>query len=285
MGLEGVGESYAEVNGVRLHYVEAGSGPLVVLLHGFPEFWYCWRAQIPLLAAAGFHVVAPDMRGYGLSDKPRGVRSYDAEQLAGDVAGLIAHLGAERAHIVGHDWGGTAAYLTAMEHPEVLERLVIIQSPHPARMLAALKTAAQLRKSWYMFFFQVPWLPEALMRRDDFSFLKRSLRAGSPGVFGDEALERYAEAWAQYGALTGMVNYYRAALRRRPSRTLARMSRIDCPVLVIWGDRDRYLGRDLAAPEPRWVSDVRVEHLPEASHWVPNDSAGRVGELLLEFLS
>ena len=285
MGLEGLKESHADVNGVRLHYVEAGSGPLVVLLHGFPEFWYCWHHQIPLLAAAGFRVVAPDMRGYGLSEKPSGARAYDAEPLAGDVAALIRHLGAERAHVVGHDWGATGAYLTAMEHPDVLDRLVIIQSPHPARMLAALKTAHQLRKSWYMLFFQLPRLPEALMRRDDFAFMKRSLRAGSPGVFSDEDLVRYAEAWSQPGALTGMVNYYRAALRQSPRRTLARMSPIDCPVLVIWGERDQYLGPELAAPEPRWVSNVRVERLPEASHWVQNDSPERVGELLLEFLS
>ncbi len=172
-----------------------------------------------------------------------------------------------------------------MEHPEVLDRAVIIQSPHPARMLAALKTARQLRKSWYMAFFQVPRLPEALMRRDGFSFMKRSLRTGARGVFSDEDLTRYVEAWSQPGALTGMVNYYRAALRQSPRTTLARMSRIDCPVLVIWGEQDRFLGPELAEPEARWVSDVRVERLPEASHWVQNDSPERVGELLLEFLS
>src|SRR5438067_5435169 len=129
----------ATVNGVRLHYVEAGSGPLVVLLHGFPEFWYSWRHQIPALAQAGFHVVAPDMRGYNLSDKPSGWRSYDGDHLAADVAGLVRHFGADRAHVVGHDWGAAVAYLTAMRHPDVVERVVILNVPHPERMLAGLR--------------------------------------------------------------------------------------------------------------------------------------------------
>ena len=212
----GVNDCYAEVNGIRLHYVEAGEGPLVVLLHGFPESWYSWRHQIPALADAGYHVVAPDMRGYNLSDKPRNWRQYDADTLAQDIAGLIRHFGDERAYLVGHDWGAAVAYFTAMRHPELLEKLAILNSPHPERMLSGLRTLRQLRKSWYMFFFQIPRLPEWLAARDNFSLGKRSLRADSPDAFSDSDLERYAQAWSQPGALTGMVNYYRAALRRSP---------------------------------------------------------------------
>jgi pimeloyl-ACP methyl ester carboxylesterase len=272
-------------SGVRLHYVEAGEGPLVVLLHGFPEFWYAWRRQIPALAQAGFRVVAPDMRGYNLSDKPVGWREYGEQPLARDIAELIRHLGVERAHVVGHDWGAAVAYYVAMFHPEVVERLAILNVPHPERMLDGFRTVRQLRKSWYMFFFQIPWLPEWGIRRDGFSFAKRSLRAGTPrGTFTDEDLERYAQAWAQPGALTGMINYYRAALRRSPKAALAALVPIQAPTLVIWGERDAYIGAELAEPSPRWVPNVRVERLPEATHWVQHEAPERVNELLIEFL-
>jgi pimeloyl-ACP methyl ester carboxylesterase len=275
--------------GVRLHYVEAGEGPLVVLLHGFPEFWYSWRRQIEPLAAAGFHVVAPDMRGYNLSDKPAGWRAYDMKFLADDIAGLIRHFGVERADVVGHDWGAAVAYGVAALHPESVRRLAILNVPHPARMLAGLKTVKQLRKSWYMFFFQLPSIPERLLRRDRFSMLKRAMRAdraklGKPTVFSDEVLERYTQAWSQPGALTAMLGYYRAALRQSPRAAGARMRPIEAPTLVIWGDRDTALGSELAEPEVRWVKDVRVVHLPEATHWVQHDEPERVNELLIEFL-
>jgi epoxide hydrolase 4 len=272
-------------DGIRLHYVEAGEGPLVVLLHGFPEFWYSWRRQIPALAQAGYHVVAPDMRGYNLSDKPADWRAYDIGLLAQDIAGLVRHLGEQRAHVVGHDWGAAVAYATAMLHPEVVERLAILNVPHPARMLEGLRTAKQLRKSWYMFFFQIPRLPEMLLRRDGFSFAKRALRADSPGAFSDADLERYVEAWAQPGALSGMINYYRAALRQSPRAAQARLVPIEMPTLVIWGKRDRHLGAELAEPGPRWAPNARIEWLQEATHWVQHDAAERVNELLVGFLA
>jgi epoxide hydrolase 4 len=272
--------------GVRLHYVEAGEGPsLVILLHGFPEFWYSWRNQLHALAAAGHHVVAPDLRGYNLSDKPAGWRAYDAGLLADDVAGLIRHFGAQRAHVVGHDWGAAVAYTVAMNHPESVDHLAILNVPHPERMLSGLRTPRQLLKSWYMFFFQLPWLPERLLRADNFSFAKRSLRADSPGAFSDTDLERYAEAWSQPGALTGMINYYRAALRQSPGGAQRRMRPIQAPTLVIWGERDRYLGAELAEPLPRWVPNARVERIPQATHWVQHDAPERVNELLTGFFA
>jgi pimeloyl-ACP methyl ester carboxylesterase len=280
---ENISESYAEVNGVRLHYAEAGKGPLVVLLHGFPEFWYSWRHQITALAQAGYHVVAPDMRGYNLSSKPSGWREYDAESLAGDIAGLIRHLGVENAYVAGHDWGAAVAYFTAMEHPDVVKRLAILNVPHPARMIESFRTWRQLRKSWYMFFFQLPVIPERLLAANDFAAAKRALRAESPDAFSDADIERYVEAWSQPGALTTMINYYRAALRRSPRSALARLRRIDVPVLVIWGERDSVLGSELAEPEAKWVSDVRVERIPQATHWVQHDAPERVNELLTGF--
>lgn len=275
---------YADVGGgIRLHYVEAGSGPLLVLLHGFPEFWYSWRRQIPALAAAGFHVVAPDMRGYNLSDKPADWRAYRLEALAGDVAGLIRHFGDEPAYLAGHDWGAAVAYGVAMYHPDVVRRLAILNVPHFERMLAGFRTLRQLRKSWYMFFFQIPGLPEALLRRDDYSFAKRSLRADSPQSFGDDDLERYVEAWSQPGALSGMIAYYRAALRTSPRSANSRLRPVAAPTMVIWGQRDRHLGAELAEPSPRWVPDVRMEWIPTATHWVQHEEPERVNALLGEF--
>lgn len=277
-------DSYADVGEVRLHYVEAGEGPLVVLLHGFPEFWYSWRHQIPALVAAGYRVVAPDMRGYNLSDKPRGWRLYGTDHLADDIAGLIRCLGRERAHVVGHDWGAAVAYATAMRHPEVVERLAILNCPHQARTLEAFRTLKQLRKSWYVFLFQIPRLPERRLLREDFSLAKRILRTDSPAGFTDEDLERYAEAWAQPGALTAMLDYYRAALRQSPRSAATRLRPIEAPTLVIWGMRDRALGSELAEPPARWVPNARIEWIPEATHWVQHDAPERVNELLTEFL-
>jgi pimeloyl-ACP methyl ester carboxylesterase len=282
-GVPDLTEAYAEVNGIRLHYVHAGEGPLVLLLHGFPEFWYSWRHQIPALAQAGFHVVAPDLRGYNLSDRPHDWHRYDADILAQDIAGLIDHLGEGPAYLVGHDWGAAVAYQTAMRHPEHLRKLAILNVPHTERMLAGFRTVRQLRKSWYMFFFQIPRLPEHLLARENFSFLKRSLRADSPGAFSDLDLERYVQAWSQAGALTGMINYYRAALRRSPRAAQKSLSPIETQTLVIWGMRDRHLGSELAEPLPQWVPNVRVERLPEATHWVQHDAPERVNELLIEF--
>ena len=277
-------DHYVESNGVRLHYVEAGEGPVVVLLHGFPEFWYSWRHQIPALAGAGHRVVAPDLRGYNLSDKPTRWRAYDTDLLAADIAGLIRGLGVERADVVGHDWGAAVAYEVAMHHPDVVRRLGILNVPHPARMLEGFRTLRQLRKSWYMFFFQIPRLPERLMARDRYSVVSQLLRADSEKAFTDEDLERYVEAWSQTGAMTGMLNYYRAALRRSPNGVLAGMKPIAAPTLVIWGMLDRHLGSELAVPAQEWVPDVRVERIFDATHWVQHDTPERVNELLIEFL-
>lgn len=273
----------ADLGDVRLHYVEAGRGPLVVLLHGFPEFWYAWRRQIPALAAAGFRVVAPDMRGYGESSKPRGVEAYAARLLAGDVAGIIRSCGEERAFVVGHDWGAGVAWQFAMRHPEMLRRLVILNGPHPIALQRALRTWKQFKKSWYMFAFQLPRLPERMCARDDFALLTAAFRNDArAGAFTEEDLAKYREAFAREGALTGMLNYYRAAMRKRLAGG-GGSRRIDAPVLVLWGEKDRHIGKELAEPPRDLVPNARVEFVPTASHWIAHDEPELVSRRLAEF--
>jgi pimeloyl-ACP methyl ester carboxylesterase len=271
-----------DVGDVKIHGVEAGDGPLVVLLHGFPEFWYSWRKQIPALAAAGFRVVAIDMRGYNLSSKPKAVAAYAMRNLVDDVAGVIRACGTTRAHVVGHDWGAGVAWAFAMAHPDFLDRLAILNGPHPRRLLAAFRTAAQLRKSWYMFFFQIPWLPETLLGLDGYRRMLRGIQkdAVTPDAFTDADLAEYARAFSQPGAMRCMIHYYRAMRLRKGQ---VRVRPIDRPVLVLWGEQDRYLGRELAAPEPRDVPHVQVEYIPDASHWVHHERPEQVSEQLVRF--
>ena len=268
--------------GVRLHVMEAGKdgGASVVLLHGFPEFWYSWRHQLTALASAGFHAMAPDLRGYNVSDKPRGVDAYRLDVLARDVARLLDGYGLERASVVGHDWGAIVAWAFAMAYPDRLDRLCILNVPHPLVSVRALRSWQQIRRSWYVLFFQVPWLPEALARSTSYAFVRAAMRQS----FSVEDVDRYVEAIARPGALAAGVNYYRALVRHARAN-LRSVRRIDAPVLVIWGERDRYLGRELADPPRAWVPNVRIERLPNASHWVQQDEPARVNELLIEFLA
>jgi len=278
-----VREGYAEIGDQRLHYVEAGEGPLIVLLHGFPEFWYGWRLQIQPLAAAGFRVVAPDMRGYNLSSKPDGVASYAGDLLAADVRGLIHERGAESAMLVGHDWGGTAAWTTAMNHPEVVDRLAILNAAHPRKLLQGLHHPGQLRKSWYFFFFDLPDLPEAVVHANRWHFFRHFLHDAHP-AYTPEEIDRYLKAWSQPGASAGMINYYRSSVRQKHAE--AQIRTISAPTLVIWGQRDRYLGQELAEPDHDDVPNLdRVERLPDASHWVHHDEHERVNQLVTDFFA
>jgi len=275
-------EGYAEVGDVTLHYVEAGDGPLVVLLHGFPEFWYGWRRQVAPLVEAGFRVVAPDLRGYNLSAKPDGFTAYTADKVAADIRGLIFALGAESALVVGHDWGGSVAWTLAMNYPEVVDRLAILNAAHPRKLNEGLRHPSQLLRSWYFFYFQSPRLPERRARARHWRFFKRFMRDARP-PYTDDELDSYVEAWSQPGAATGMIDYYRAAVRLGSKQEVLPIS---APTLVIWGQRDRYLGPKLAEPHHEDVPNLdRVERLPEASHWVHHDEAERVNELLVDFFA
>ncbi|HEX6748534.1 MAG TPA: alpha/beta hydrolase [Longimicrobium sp.] len=278
----------AVVNNVRLHWVEQGDGPLVVLLHGFPEFWWGWRRQIPALAAAGFRVVAPDMRGYNLSAKPRGASSYRVSILLEDVAALVRHLGAERAHLTGHDWGGVVAWHAAMRRPEIVGRLAIINAPHPTIFAREMRRPRQFLRAWYAMAIQLPALPEAAIRAGNFRALERLFRGtATPGAFSDEDIARYKEALRRPGALTAALNYYRAyrsSLVRRMGTKKKRPRRIvESPTLVIWGEKDRALDLHNLDGLERYVPDLRVERLPHASHWVMADDPERVNSLLIEF--
>ncbi|HET9121684.1 MAG TPA: alpha/beta hydrolase [Solirubrobacterales bacterium] len=279
-----VREGYADVgDDIRLHYVEAGEGPLLVLLHGFPEFWFGWRLQIAPLAAAGFRVVAPDTRGYNLSSKPAGVAAYSAALLADDIHGLIRELGAESAHLVGHDWGGTIAWTMAMNHPEAVDRLAILDAAHPRTLQQQLPHPSQLRRSWYFFYFAVPWLPDHHVRAGRFRFLRRFLRDARP-AYTPEEMDRYVESWSQPGAVTAMIDYYRNSVRTPQKKAKAAIKTISAPTLVIWGERDRFLGPKLADPSRDDVPNLdRVERLADASHWVHHDEHERVNQLLIDF--
>lgn len=280
-----IAERFVETNGVRLHVVEAGpeSGPLVVLLHGFPEFWYGWRRQIPALARAGFRVVAPDQRGYGTSDKPAGVAAYAIDALARDAVGLIEACGRERATVVGHDWGAAVAWWVALVQPQRVERLGILNVPHPAVMRRhLLRNPRQVLRSWYVFAFQPPRLAEWLLAREGFSRLARAVRGGRRGTCTAEDLARYREARAQPGALTAMVNWYRAALRSAGTR-LPRL-RVGVETLVLWGARDRFLGRELVAPSAALCDEARVVFYEGATHWVQHDEAEAVNEELVRLV-
>ncbi|MGH2349461.1 MAG: alpha/beta fold hydrolase [bacterium] len=272
-----------ELGDVRLRYVEAGRGPLVLLLHGMPQFWYAWRRQIPVLADAGFRVVAPDLRGFNLSGKPKGISPYRLDVVAEDVARLIPALGAERATIVGHDMGGEVAWPFAAAHPAMVERLVILDAPHPQRLASALKTKAQRQRSSYMYFFRLPWLPEWLIRRNHFAAYTQMFRTNpiQPGAISDEDIRRYVESWSVPGALTASINYYRAGMS---TKSTGQLPPITAPVMVLWGDDDHYLPPDLAAPDPALVPNARVEIIRSAVTGSRRTSPDRVNELLLGFL-
>ncbi len=274
------------INGLRFHYVEAGAGPLVVLLHGFPEFWYSWRFQIAALAEAGFHVITPDLRGYNKSDKPHGKDQYRIDLLAEDVARLIRKTSQQRATVVGHDWGGGIAWKVVNAFPKLVERLIILNAPHPATFLREMKTLTQLLKSWYIFFFQLPYIPEIMFRAGNFALMDRSLRREPvrEHAFTTQDIAEYKAALSQPGALTAGINYYRANFRDFWSRPTWFTDPITQPTLIIWGEQDRYLGIRLLEGLDEWVPDIRIERIPQASHWVQIDAFERVNELILNFM-
>ncbi len=278
---------YRQINGVQLHCVIAGTGPLVVLLHGFPEFWYSYREQIPVLAQH-FTVVAPDMRGYNLSSKPEKIADYVVPTLVEDVVQLIHSFGAAQAHIVGHDWGGAVAWATALSRPDITQSLTVLNMPHFRLFSQNLLTnPRQRRRSWYIGVFQLPWLPEFVIRRRDYEFIRGVFRgmAVHKERFTDDVLAAYKAAMAQPGAARAAVNYYRAVGRSASQRALATADPVaKMPVQVIWGERDTALGKELNDGLERYVPDLTLHFIPDASHWVQQDRPDLVNQYLLEFL-
>ena len=278
-----------KVDGLRMHYVTQGEGELVLLLHGFPDSWYVWRSQIPELAKR-FRVVAPDLRGYNKTDKPKGVENYRLHLLTGDILGLINALGERKATIIGHDWGGTVAWSLAAFNPEHVERLVILNSPHPnAYAMKTKHSFRQLQKSWYVFFFQILDVPEEVLSRNDYFFLKNMVQLSfiKKEVLKDEDLKVYAEAWSQPGALTAAINYYRANMN--PNILFAQKTttfpKISIPTLVIWGEQDVALSKDLIENAEEFVNaPFSIKYLPNCGHWVHLEEPELVNKYIDEFL-
>lgn len=263
----------------------AGAGPAVILLHGFPEFWYSWRHQITALAEAGFSAAAPDLRGYNLSDKPSGLDAYRLEHLVSDVAAVAASTGQPRVHVVGHDWGGVIAWTFASRYPELVDRLVIMNAPHLGRFMELVGRPPQIFRSWYVLLFQLPRLPERLLAARNYAAVRSLLRRkpAVAGTFSRDDVARYVEAIARPGALTAALNYYRA-LRLPHASAIARHARTEAETLVIWGDRDQALTTRLLEGIERYAPRLRIHRIPYASHWVQSEAAREVNEVLVEFL-
>jgi len=286
-------EKFIETNGIKLHIVMAGpeDGQPVFLLHGYPEFWYGWRKQIPALVRAGYRVIVPDQRGYNLSDKPKGIRAYSVGTLINDILGLADVLGYAKFRLVGHDWGGAVAWSLAMRHPERLYKLGILNVPYPSVMRNFLRRGdpEQLRRSWYMFAFQVPWLPEYILRKNNWRAAARALRgSGKLHTFTNEDIKEYKKAWSQPGAMTAMINWYRAMmramLRRRRPKTRGN-SRVKVPVLMLWGMKDVALSHRMARLSIDYCDIGQLVLFEDATHWVQHDEAENVNQYLLEFLA
>ena len=283
----GIRFDFAQIGGVRLHYAAAGGGDeLVLLLHGFPECWYSWRKQLPALGDR-YTVVAPDLKGYNLSDKPAAVSEYKLDKLADDVIGLIHHFGRDKAAVIGHDWGAAIAWHIGSNFPECLTKLGAFQVP-PSNIWKRNLSLRQIAASWYMIFFQFPYIPEYLLSRNDFDLLKNALRAttAEPGVIEEEDIKVYESAWKEAGVITAMLNYYRANVFGRLLGPSVSEKRITVPTLFVYGQKDRAV-----LPESvRGVGDMidaKFDQFlfPTAAHWIQQEIPNEINEILLEFLA
>ena len=278
---------FVTVGGLRFHLAETGprDGRPVLLLHGFPELWWGWHRQLPLLAAAGYRVTAPDQRGYNLSDKPRGVRSYGLDALAEDAVGFIDALGADKVCLAGHDWGAAVAWWTAIRFPERVEKMIALNLPHPVVMRRhLLENRRQRRKSWYIFFFQLPWLPEWALKRNSWAWATKSLTAiAHPGTFSAADLQRYRQAWSRPRAIRSMLHWYRASLRRPPGRVPS--LRVTVPTRLFWGMQDPALGSEMVEPSLALCDDGAAVRFERLTHWLLHEAPEDVGRAMVEFFS
>ena len=263
-----------QINGISVHLEDHGSGKPVILLHGWPDSAYLWRNQIPFLAENGFRVIAPDLRGFGRSDRPEGVAAYSLQHAVGDVVGILDGLGIEAAHIGGHDWGAAVAWFTAMRHPDRVHKLVVLSVPHPL----APHTLRQREMAWYQLFFQFEGVAEAWLQRDDWAMLRELLR-------GDGDVDRYITDLSRPGALTASLNWYRANLRPRNPGPPHKLPPVKAPTLGIWSTNDHYLDGERMRLSGRFVEGPwRYEQIEGISHWIPLDAADRLNQLLIEWL-
>ena len=279
-----------QANGLRFHVAQCGEGDrLALCLHGFPESWISWRNQMPLLARLGYRVWAPDLRGYGESERPAQMQSYAIEALLADVAGLIDASGARSTLLMAHDWGAIIAWYFAMRRLRPLEKLVILNLPHPGAAAKAFRGWKQLRRSWYAIFFQIPRLPEFLLTRGGGQPLARVFRTGTqhPENFPEEVIESYRRSWLNPGAAKAMVDYYRALVRGGGARRQRELGFpvIETPTLFVWGEQDVALTKETTLGTERWVKDLTLRYLPEASHFVQQDAPAEVNAMLEAWLT
>jgi len=270
---------FIKTNGIQLHTAFAGpeDGEPVILLHGFPEAWFGWKNQIEPLVQAGFRVIVPDQRGYNLSDKPIGVDQYQMAILVDDILGLADKLGYERFSMAGHDFGAMVSWSLALRAPERIKRMVIANVPHPAVFQSYLKThPAQMLKSWYAMFFQVQRLPERFVKSGNWKFLIGAM----PDYWGESQYERYRESWDQPGAITAMINWYRATFGRSKSSRVD--NTIQVPTLIIWGKKDPHLSYQMAPLSRDFCLDCELVYFEDATHWVQHDKALEVSQLLID---
>jgi len=285
--MDGIRFATVPTNHLQLSVAQAGSAsaPLVILLHGVPECWYGWRQQIGALAAANFHVWAPDQRGYGRSSKPSHVADYTLDKLAQDVVGLIEAAGRSKAVIVGHDWGGAVAWWLAANRPELVERLIIVNVPHPLVLRRLILTnPRQTLRSWYMFVIQVPWLMDWAASRNQCEALAQGLQSSSrPGTFTAEDCEQYREAWMQPGAITAMLNWYRALFRY--GVPASRNNRILPPTLILWGKQDKFILPEAAAASLNLCDNGQLVTYESATHWLQHEEPDDVNRRIIDFMT
>ncbi len=283
--VEGASSQQHRVNGVTLHGMGLGASdaPLVILLHGFADFWWGWRQQVGPPAAPGFRVVVPDQRGYNLSQKPMGLKAYDLDELAADIVGLADSYGRAKFHLIGHDFGGLLAWWVATRYPDRVENLVAINAFHPSVLAPYIrKHPSQLLRTVYMGLFQLPWLPEWLLRVGNFAALRKLIRMGctDASTFSASDMQRYVKTWSVPGAMTGMVNWYRALLRKPKDQNV----RISMPTLLIWGKRDPYLEEGLAEASRDLCDSAQLLWLPHSAHWPHLEETDAVNKALISFL-
>ncbi len=284
-------ERKVQANGLRFHVLETGSGDrLALCLHGFPELGFSWRHQLPVLAELGFRAWAPDLRGYGGTDRPQGLHEYAIEKLMDDVAGLIDASGAKETVLLAHDWGGAIAWSFALRRIRPLARLIVMNLPHPAVFERVMRSGWRQRlRSWYMLFFQIPWLPERLLAMRRARAVTEAFRgmAVDKSQFPEEVLDVYRRAALEPGALTAMLNYYRAIVRGGGGRRMRSFGYpiIETPTLMVWGEQDTALGVELTHGTEEFVPDLSLRRLPNASHWVQQDAPDAVNAILREWLA
>ena len=284
-GLEGSWQhEYITTNGIKLHYVTQGEGELMLMLHGFPEFWYSWRHQIPEFAK-DFKVVALDLRGYNESDKPSKQSAYVMDEFIKDIEGVIKGLGYDRCVLVGHDWGGAIAWSFAYAHPDMVERLIVLNLPHPAKFAEGFRTPQQLLRSAYIFFFQLPLLPELLLQASDYQPIESAFKgmAVNKSAFTQADIEAYKNAAAKRGALTATLNYYRNVWQQ--GLLSHNWGILEVPTLMIWGEDDTALGKELTYGTEAYVRDFQIKYISNCSHWVQQEQPQLVNQYMREFLA